>query len=240
MQGFQRFQAAAVDRKLQGREATLDQVIKENESLKQLISRNEQQMSAIQSELVQLRTQTAAHQYKLDNLPAQPNMEWQQTNYENAGNRLEKQVKQLKELFHSFKSSPVIDSKELFQSLGRLVEQVKNKPSSVLQDPSQCIAQLYYEQQALSALVSVHNLWLTSIQNRNSPPETMEAVRSYLDWIRETCNEIYSMTQLTQKQCWDALGIEATTSHSLPNHMDSNLPQSSSTTPRKSTNPFDD
>ncbi|EME29693.1 uncharacterized protein Gasu_29150 [Galdieria sulphuraria] len=163
MQGLQQFQAAAEERKLQGREATLDQIIKENQSLKQLISRNEQQMSAIQSELVQLRTQTAAHQHKLDNQPPQANTEWQQSNYDIAGNRLEKQVKQLKELFHSFQSSPVIDSKELFQSLDQLVQQVKKKPAST-QDPSQCIAQLFYGQQALSALVSVHNLWLTSIQ----------------------------------------------------------------------------
>lgn len=98
----------------------------------------------------------------MENLPAQPNPQWQQANQEQAGNRLEKQVKQLKELFHSFQSYPIIDSKELFQSLDQLVQQVKNSASS--QDPSKCIAQLFYQQQALATLVSVHNLWVMSIQ----------------------------------------------------------------------------
>jgi len=63
---MQQIQAAAEQHKLQGREATLDQIIKENDSLKQLIANNEQQLNAIQSELVHLRTQTVAHQHKLN------------------------------------------------------------------------------------------------------------------------------------------------------------------------------
>ncbi|KAK4526547.1 hypothetical protein GAYE_SCF25G4463 [Galdieria yellowstonensis] len=257
---MQQIQAAAEQHKLQGREATLDQIIKENESLKQLIANNEQQLNAIQSELVHLRTQTVAHQHKLNSQAPQQSLEEQHYKYEDAGNRLEKQVKQLKELSESYQSSPVIDSKELVQSLEQLVSHVKQGSSSSVQDPSHCIAQLFYEQQALSALVYVHNLWLTSIQNKNSPPETMEAIRRYLDWIRETCNEIYSMTQLLQKHCWETLGVE-TESISLPTSMLSSSSSSSLPAPSrqptndnstrrqpysslsrntKSTNPFDD